>query len=118
MNIKLLEHVTSRSTIFIYTLPSGMFNKHTLCSSFLLGIIASFLLSSTFFGAVYSQSASDLASQPSSTEWVKIVNPITGQKVMAGQQLEVTGESSDSTSKDCEVSVIVNDLKPYQDAVG
>lgn len=48
---------------------------------------------------------------------MNIVNPITGQKVKAGQQLEVTGESSDSTSKDYEVSIIVNDVKPYQDAV-
>jgi hypothetical protein len=89
-----------------------MFIKHTLCSSFVIGIISSFLFSSTFFGAVYSQAPRELASQPSPTEWVKIVNPITGQKVMAGQQLEVTGESSDSTSKDCEVSVIVDDVKP------
>jgi hypothetical protein len=93
-----------------------MFIKHTVCISFVVDIILLFLFSSTFYGAVYSQSPSELTSQSTPTEWVKIANPITGQKIVAGQELEVGGESSDSTSTDCDVSVIVNNIRPYQKA--
>jgi hypothetical protein len=49
-------------------------------------------------------------------ETIKIVNPITTQKVSTGQELIITGVSSDNTLKNCAVSVIVNDVRPYQGA--
>ena len=79
-------------------------------------MILAFLFSSTFFGAVHSQFSTELTSHSTPTEWVKIANPIRGQKIAAAQELEVQSESSDSTSKDCEVSVIVNNIRPYQKA--
>ena len=54
--------------------------------------------------------------QPISNESVKIVSPIEGQQVPIGEELIVSGESSDDISKDCTVSVIVNNIKPYHTA--
>lgn len=45
---------------------------------------------------------------------VKIESPATGQQVPSGQSLIVSGVSSDNSTSDCEVSVIVNGIRPYQ----
>ncbi len=65
----------------------------------------------------YSQISEELSSSPLPTETIKIVNPITTQKVSIGGELMISGISSDNTLKDCSVSVIVNDVRPYQIAV-
>jgi len=66
---------------------------------------------------VRAQSAEEL--QPSSipSETIKIVDPITTQNVSAGQELSISGLSSDNSMKNCSVSLIVNDVKPYQNAI-
>jgi len=64
----------------------------------------------------YGQGTENLATQPVSNESVKIVSPIEGQQVPIGEELIASGESSDDISKDCTVSVIVNNIKPYQTA--
>jgi hypothetical protein len=47
---------------------------------------------------------------------VKITSPIRGQQIPVRSSVTVTGTSI-SKSPDCEVSVIVNGIKPYQKAV-
>ena len=47
---------------------------------------------------------------------VKITSPIRGQQIPVRSSITVTGTSI-SKSQDCEVSVIVNGIKPYQKAV-
>jgi hypothetical protein len=47
---------------------------------------------------------------------VKITSPIKGQQIPVRNSITVTGTSI-SKSPDCEVSVIVNGIKPYQKAV-
>ena len=47
---------------------------------------------------------------------VKITTPVTGQQVPAGQSLIISGVSSDNSTSECKVSVIVNAEKPYQPA--
>ena len=64
----------------------------------------------------YGQVTEDLAPQPVSNESVKIVSPVEGQQVPLGEELIASGESYDDASKDCTVSVIVNNIKPYQNA--
>jgi hypothetical protein len=64
----------------------------------------------------YAQVTEDLAPQLVSNESVKIVSPTEGQQVPVGEELIASGESSDDTSKNCTVSVIVNNIKPYQNA--
>jgi hypothetical protein len=48
---------------------------------------------------------------------VKITSPTKGQQVPSGQSLIVSGVSSDNSTSDCKVSVIVNGEKPYQPAI-
>jgi PKD domain len=47
---------------------------------------------------------------------VKITSPTTGQSVPAGedQQLHIAGTSTDDSTSNCKVTVIVNGIKPYQ----
>jgi hypothetical protein len=64
----------------------------------------------------YGQVTEDLTPQPVSNESVKIVSPTEGQQVPVGEELIASGESSDDNSKNCTVSVIVNNIKPYHTA--
>jgi hypothetical protein len=64
----------------------------------------------------YGQVTEDLAPQPVSNESVKITSPTEGQQVPVGEELIASGESSDDISKNCTVSVIANNIKPYQNA--
>jgi PKD domain len=50
---------------------------------------------------------------------VKITSPTTGQSVPAGddQQLHIAGTSTDNSISNCQVSVIVNGVKPYQPVI-
>jgi hypothetical protein len=66
---------------------------------------------------IYGQSTEELLSSPIPEETIKIVNPITTENVSAGQELSISGLSSDNSLKNCSVSLIVNDVKPYQNAV-
>jgi len=47
---------------------------------------------------------------------VKITSPTKGQQVATGQHLAVSGTSTDNSTSDCKVSVIVNGIRPYQPA--
>jgi hypothetical protein len=60
---------------------------------------------------------SGVPSSPIPTETIKIVKPITTQNVSSRDELMISGQSSDNNSKNCSVSVIVNNVKPYQNAV-
>jgi Calcineurin-like phosphoesterase len=66
---------------------------------------------------LFNQSSGELSQPPIQKEWIKIVNPITVQNVSTGKELLISGQSSDSVEKNCSVSVIVNDVRPYQMAV-
>jgi hypothetical protein len=54
---------------------------------------------------------------PIPTETINILNPVTTQNVSSQDELIISGQSSDNNLKNCSVSVIVNDVKPYQNAV-
>jgi hypothetical protein len=47
---------------------------------------------------------------------IKITSPTRGQQVPAGKDLTVSGTSMDNATANCQVSVIVNNIKPYQNA--
>ena len=65
----------------------------------------------------HSQSSEELSSSTIPTETIKIANPITTQNVSTEGELIISGVSSDNTLKDCSISVIVNDVRPYQIAI-
>ena len=60
---------------------------------------------------------STVPSTPIPTETIKIVKPVTTQNVSSQGELIISGQSSDNNLKNCSVTVIVNDVKPYQNAV-
>jgi hypothetical protein len=63
----------------------------------------------------YAQILGNLTSQAGMTESVKINAPADGNQVPINEDLMISGESSDDATKDCGVSVIVNNVKPYHD---
>ena len=49
---------------------------------------------------------------------VKIASPINDEQVSVGNNnLKFIGTSTDSINSDCQVSVILNDIKPYQNVL-
>ncbi len=82
----------------------------------IIGIVFLIILAFSANHLLFSQNSSQLSLSPLPLETIKIVNPITTQKVSTGQELIITGVSSDNTLKNCAVSVIVNDVRPYQAA--
>ena len=48
---------------------------------------------------------------------VKILSPAKEERVPAGQELVVSGTSTDNATSDCKVSVILNGVRPYQQTV-
>jgi hypothetical protein len=116
-------------------------NRKVICMLSVLAVLPAWLSStdfeqplilSSFIDAAYGQQESQ-SSQDSTPflEWyqtqragqqiinplaVKITSPEKGQQVPAGQSLIVSGVSSDNSTSECKVSVIVNGEKPYQTA--
>jgi hypothetical protein len=90
-----------------------MFNKLTLLLTF--GI----LLSAVWANIVaYAQNNNTThTAVPPKTHTVKITSPTKGQQVPIGDNLIVSGTSLDNATPGCQVSVIVNSIKPYQPAL-
>ncbi|MGA8737745.1 MAG: hypothetical protein WB501_01865 [Nitrososphaeraceae archaeon] len=66
----------------------------------------------------FSQSSGGVVSPPQpQLESVKILNLMPFQSVELKKDLVISGESSDTTAKDCSVYVLVNGVQPYQSAV-
>jgi hypothetical protein len=58
---------------------------------------------------------STLSSQPSAiTHGVKITSPTKGQQVPIGKDITITGTSLANPNSNCQITVIVNHVKPYQ----
>ena len=89
-------------------------NKRLLCLAAVTFVSAIILI----LGAkdTNAQVAGNLTSQVGMTESVKINAPVDGNQVPINEDLAISGESSDDATKDCGVSVIVNNVKPYHDA--
>ncbi len=66
---------------------------------------------------LFSQNSTQLPTSAIPTETINIVKPVATQNVSIGDELKISGQSSDNNLKNCSVSVIVNNLKPYQNAV-
>jgi PKD domain len=65
-----------------------------------------------FITGIYAAAHAQLSSN---TIGVKITSPIKSQRVPVGS-LTISGTSTHNTTSDCQVSVIVNNVKPYQNA--
>ena len=76
------------------------------------------ILISTQSQQVSTQTSGGVVTPPQSQlESVKILNLMPFQSVDLNKELVVSGESSDTSAKDCSVYVIVNGVQPYQSAI-
>ena len=76
----------------------------------------SIVLSITFL-ILTSLAVSHEQTPPPAAPAVKITSPNDGDKVSLSGNLTITGTSSDNNSTNCQVAVIVNDVKPYQASI-
>ncbi|MFL6376387.1 MAG: hypothetical protein ACJ72R_02855 [Nitrososphaeraceae archaeon] len=91
--------------------------KGKLVVSFAFGILIFALWTNV---AAYAQNRTAAVNATSSSQHmpkIKITSPTRGQQVPAGKDLAVSGTSIDNATAKCEVSVIVNNVKPYQPAI-
>lgn len=65
---------------------------------------------------IFAQSSAQQLPFLTQKESIKIFSPITAQNATVGRDLIISGQSSDDVVKNCSVSVIVNDIRPYQNA--
>jgi hypothetical protein len=49
--------------------------------------------------------------------FINIVSPERGEAVPAGSSLTVSGTSDDNAQTNCNIQIIVNDNRPYQDTI-
>ena len=76
------------------------------------------ILIGTPYEQAFSQTPGGLVPSPQpQLESIKILNLVPFQSVDINKELVVSGESSDTTAKDCSAYVIVNGVQPYQSAV-
>jgi hypothetical protein len=54
---------------------------------------------------------------PYASAFVNIVSPSKGEAVPAGSPLTVSGTSDDTAQTNCNIQIIVNDNRPYQDTI-
>ncbi|HTH21405.1 MAG TPA: hypothetical protein VL854_04235, partial [Nitrososphaeraceae archaeon] len=89
-----------------------------LLATSIFTIVLLLILTSTPNQQAFSQTPGGLVSPPQSQlESVKILNLMPFQSVALNKELVISGESSDTTVKDCSVYVLVNGVQPYQNAI-
>jgi len=74
------------------------------------------LLMFTSSQLIFAQSSAQQLPFLTQKESIKILSPVTTQNTTVGKDLIISGQSSDDVVKNCSVSVIVNDIRPYQNA--
>ncbi|MDW0261264.1 MAG: metallophosphoesterase, partial [Nitrososphaeraceae archaeon] len=65
---------------------------------------------------IFAQSSTEQLPFLTQKESIKILSPVAIQNATVGKDLLISGQSSDDDVKNCSVSVIVNDIRPYQNA--
>ncbi len=94
-------------------------NSEKLALLFAFGILIFALWTNVIAYAQNRTAAVNATSSSSSSQHmpkIKITSPTRGQQVPAGKDLTVSGTSIDNATSNCQVSVIVNNVKPYQNA--
>ena len=60
------------------------------------------------------QEQQPLPQQSSASLGVKILSPSRGESIPIGEDLTIVGQSTDNSDSQCDVSIIVNSIRPYQ----
>ena len=101
---KLFSHLSAGITILIL-----------LCSGILTNMTYAQVSLKTDPSVIYNSTTRTLQSHQQPHE-VRITSPTKGQQVQVGKGLAISGTSTGNTTSGCKVSVIVNGIKPYQNA--
>jgi hypothetical protein len=92
-------------------------NSEKLALLFAFGILLFALWTNV---AAYAQNKTAAVNATSSSSQpmpkIKITSPTRGQQVPVGKDLTISGISRDNATSNCQISVIVNNVKPYQNA--
>ncbi len=100
------------SFVIILTLTLGV-----MLASTSAGLLTAFAQSNQTRATSSSSVAASLSGSPARMSKIKITSPTRDQQLPVGKDLTVSGTSIDNaTSNDCKVSVIVNKVRPYQNA--
>jgi hypothetical protein len=100
------------SFVIILTLTMGV-----MLASTSAGLLTAFAQSDQTRATSSSSVAASLSGSPARMSKIKITSPTRDQQLPVGKDLTVSGTSIDNaTSNDCKVSVIVNKVRPYQNA--
>ena len=103
-------HINSKSFFFI-----------PFCSVIYLTLLYSSILTNAAFGQNTSTVSHSIGSQQQSIvpklHLVKITSPTKDEQVPAGKELSISGTSVDNGTSGCKVSVKVNFVSPYHDAL-
>jgi hypothetical protein len=97
------------SLVIVLTLTFGVI----LASTTSAGSLMVFAQSNQANSSSLSQSS---PASPLHIAKIKITSPTRGQQVPVGKDLTISGTSIDNATSNCQVSVIVNKVRPYQPA--
>src|SRR5918995_7294792 len=106
---------------YVITLNYGSLSLYTLLN--ILTIISLICMVATTFIIIFPLYAQEKTVVSPQSIGVKITSPATGQEVPVinnssnNNNLPISGTSTDDALTDCQVSVIVNNVKPYQPIV-
>jgi hypothetical protein len=64
--------------------------------------------------AAVNGTSSSSSSSSQNVSKVKVTSPTRGRQLLVGKDLTISGTSMDNVTSTCQVSVIVNNVKPYQ----
>lgn len=67
--------------------------------------------------AVSAPSLGDIFSSSSLTAWARITKPLDGQVIEPGQDIQIIGDSSTGISKECRLSILLNNIKSIQSTI-
>jgi len=97
------------------SMPLSLF----IVGTFSLLLICSFTVTSMVYAQIFpkSQTPSNTTKSIPKLHLVKITSPKKGQQVSVGKNLVISGTSLDNATSDCKVSIKVNGVKPFHDAL-
>jgi hypothetical protein len=107
--MRILTRISTKSYFFI-----------SFCSVICLSLLGSSILTNTAFGQNNSLANPSIGLQQPTVpklHLVKITSPTKGEQVPVGKDLPISGTSVDNGTSGCKVSVKVNFVNPYHDAL-
>lgn len=91
-------------------------NKTIVVVALTFGMFLSAFYTNTSYAQVSKQPSPSIQLSATKLHAVKITSPAKDEQVPIGKNLMILGTSLDNATSSCQVTIIVNDVKPYQPA--